>query len=240
MRKINIMNQKALHKISYGLYVVSTFEGDEKNGQIANTLFQVTSEPQRVAVALNKENLTHSMVEKSKIFCASVLSKNTPMEFIGRFGFRSGRDINKFGGVNYKEGKTGAPIVLDNSIAYVEAKVISTLDVGSHTIFVGEVVDCDVLSDEEPMTYDYYHKIKGGKAPKSAPTYIKDEKNEEKEAEKMSEKKYRCTVCGYVYDPAKGDPESGIAPGTPFEQIPDTWVCPICGAKKSQFEPLDQ
>ncbi len=234
------MNPKALHKISYGLYVVSTFDGDKKNGQIANALFQVTSEPQRVAVVLNKENLTHSMLEKSKVFCASVLSKNTSMEFIGRFGFRSGRGMDKFEGVNYKDGKTGAPIVQDNSLAYIEARVMNEMDAGTHTIFVGEVVDCDILSDEEPMTYDYYHKIKGGKAPKSAPTYIKDEKANGDEAEKMNaQKKYRCTVCGYVYDPAKGDTESGIAPGTPFEQIPETWVCPICGAKKSEFEPVD-
>ncbi|MDY6986125.1 MAG: rubredoxin [Candidatus Thermoplasmatota archaeon] len=233
------MNPKALHKISYGLYIIST-SGEKDNGQIANTLIQVTSEPKRVAVALSKENLTHSMIERSKVFSASILSKSAPLQFIGRFGFRSGRDIDKFEGVNYKGGKTGAPIVLDNSIAYVEANVISTLDVGSHTIFVGEVVDCDLLSDEEPMTYDYYHRMKGGKSPKAAPTYIKDEKANGDEAEKMNaQKKYRCTVCGYVYDPAKGDPESGVAPGTPFEQIPDTWVCPICGAKKSEFEPVD-
>ena len=231
------MNQKALHRISYGLYVISSFEGDKKNGQIANALIQVTSEPQNVVIALNKENLTHSMIEESRAFSASVLSKNTPFQFIGQFGFKSGRDTDKFEGVNYKKGATGAPIVLDNSIAYLEAKVINTLDVGTHTIFVGEVVDCDILSKDEPMTYEYYHTIKGGKSPKTAPTYIKDEKAEEKEAVKM--KKYRCTVCGYVYDPQQGDSESGVAPGTPFEQIPDTWSCPICGAKKSEFEPLE-
>jgi flavin reductase (DIM6/NTAB) family NADH-FMN oxidoreductase RutF/rubredoxin len=231
------MNPKALHKISYGLYVISSFDGDKKNGQIANALIQVTSEPQNVAIALNKENLTHSMVEKSRVFSASVLSKNTPFPFIGRFGFKSGRDTDKFEGVNYKKGATGAPIVLDNSIAYLEARVISTLNAGTHTIFVGEVVDCDILSEDEPMTYEYYHTIKGGRSPKTAPTYIKDEKPEEKEVGKM--KKYRCTVCGYVYDPQQGDPESGIAAGTPFEQIPDTWSCPICGAKKSEFEPIE-
>jgi len=231
------MNQKALHRISYGLYVISSFEGDKKNGQIANALIQVTSEPQNVVIALNKENLTHSMIEKSRVFSSSVLSKNTPFQFIGQFGFKSGRDTDKFKGVNYRKGATGAPIVLDNSIAYLEAKVINTLDLGTHTIFVGEVVDCDVLSEEEPMTYEYYHTIKGGKSPKTAPTYIKDEKVEEKEAVKM--KKYRCTVCGYVYDPQQGDPESGIAAGTPFEKIPDTWSCPICGAKKSEFEPIE-
>jgi len=178
------MNQKALHRISYGLYVISSFEGDKKNGQIANALIQVTSEPQNVVIVLNKENLTHSMIEKSRVFSASVLSKNTPFQFIGQFGFKSGRDTDKFKGVNYRKGATGAPIVLDNSIAYLEAKVINTLDVGTHTIFVGEVVDCDVLSEEEPMTYEYYHTIKGGKSPKTAPTYIKDEKVEEKEAVK--------------------------------------------------------
>lgn len=169
------MNKKALHKISYGLYIVASVNKDGKlNGQIANTVFQITSEPVRIAISLNKENLTHQYVEESGIFSVSVLSKNTPLRFIGKLGFKSGRDIDKFEGVNFKKGTLGAPIVLDNTIAYLEAKVIKSVDVGTHTIFIGEVEDADILNDEEPMTYDFYHKVKRGTAPKTAPTYIGD------------------------------------------------------------------
>ncbi len=100
---------------------------------------------------------------------------------------------------------------------------------GTHTIFIGEVVDAAVLTDEEPMTYAYYHLVKRGATPKAAPTYLKEEGGDRMDT-------YECTVCGYIYDPEKGDPDSGIAPGTPFEELPDDWVCPVCGAAKDQFE----
>jgi rubredoxin len=134
--------------------------------------------------------------------------------------------------VDYKVGVTGAPIVLENTIGYLGAELIDILDSGTHTIFIGRIVDAKIINDGEPMTYAYYHNIKGGKAPKTAPTYIKVESR--KEVGKMA--KYKCTVCGYIYDPEKGDPDSGIKPGTPFEGLPDDWVCPVCGAEKSAFE----
>jgi flavin reductase (DIM6/NTAB) family NADH-FMN oxidoreductase RutF/rubredoxin len=225
------MNVEALHKISYGMYIITS--GKERcNGQIANTVFQVTSEPETVAVCINKENLTHELIEQSQIFAVSALSKDTPLKFIGGFGFRSGREIDKFEGVNFKIGKTGTRIVLDNSIAYLEAEVIDEIEVGTHTLFIGKVVDADVLNDEEPMTYAYYHEVKRGTTPSSAPTYIRTEAVQE--VRKMD--KYKCLICGYVYDPEIGDPNSGIKPGTSFEELPDSWVCPICGAAKDQFE----
>jgi len=105
------------------------------------------------------------------------------------------------------------------------------MDVGTHTLFTGKVIKGDLLSDGEPMSYAYYHEIKGGTSPETAPTYIK---NEEKEVIKME--KYRCKICGYVYEPEKGDPDGGIAPGTSFQDLPNDWVCPVCGASKNQFE----
>lgn len=228
------MDAKALHQISYGLYVISSFRGDKLNGQIANTLFQVASEPPSVAVSINKQNLTHSFIHDSGIFAASILSQNTPLRFIGDFGFRSGRDVDKFAQVNYKIGKTGAPIVLDHALAYVEAELINETDAGSHTIFLGKLVEAQILSSGEPMSYAYYHEVKRGSTPKTAPVYIEEEKRVKKLAG------YRCTVCGYIYDPEKGDPDGGIAPGTPFEDIPDDWVCPVCGAAKSDFEKLEE
>ena len=229
------MNGKSLHKISYGLYVVCSKNKKKINGQIANAIFQVTAFPQTIAISINKKNLTHEFIEKSKVFTISVLSEEAPMKFIGIFGFNSGRSINKFEGINYKIGKTEAPIVINYTISYIECEVINKIDVGTHTIFISNVVDAEILSDGKPMTYEFYHLVKGGISPKTAPTYYSEiDKKEKKEEIKMN--KYVCKVCGYVYDPEKGDPDSGIKPGTNFKDLPDDWVCPVCGAGKNQFE----
>jgi len=227
------MNLKALYKLGYGLYVVCSRKGDKLNGQIANTVFQITSEPPTIAVSINKNNLTHEFIKESKVFVASVLSRDTPLSFIGHFGFKSGRDIDKLEGISYKTGETQAPVVTENALAYLEARVIQEMDVGTHTIFTGELVGADVLREGEPMTYAYYHQVKRGTTPKTAPSYIE----EKQEAPKMA--KYKCTVCGYIYDPVLGDPDGGIKPGTPFEEIPDDWVCPVCGAAKDEFERME-
>ena len=223
------MDPKALYKISYGLYLVTSKKEEQINGQTANALIQVTAEPPAIAIGLNRQNLTNKFIKESKVFAVSILSQDTPLNFIGQFGFKSGRDINKFDQVNYKRGKTGAPIVLDNTLAYLEVKVTQEMDVGTHTIFVGEIVESGVLKDGEPMTYAYYHQVKRGTTPKTAPTYRKEEK-------KPAAAKYQCTICSYIYEPEKGDPDGGIPPGTPFEDIPDSWTCPVCGASKDQFE----
>jgi flavin reductase (DIM6/NTAB) family NADH-FMN oxidoreductase RutF/rubredoxin len=229
------MNLKALYKLGYGLYIVCSRKGDKLNGQIANTVFQITSEPPTIAVSINKSNLTHEFIRESKVFTASILAQDTPLAFIGHFGFKSGRDIDKLRGINYKLGETKAPVVTDHALAYLEAKVSKELDVGTHTIFIGELVGADVIKEGEPMTYAYYHQVKRGTTPKTAPSYIEEKKEA---GTKMA--KYECTVCGYIYDPALGDPDGGIAPGTPFEKIPDDWVCPVCGAAKSEFEKIEE
>ncbi|MFC2057172.1 flavin reductase family protein, partial [Chloroflexota bacterium] len=147
------MDVHALHKLGYGLYVICSRKGGKFNGQIANTVFQITSEPPTIAVSINKNNLTHEFIKESKVFTASVLRQDTPISFIGHFGFKSGREIDKLEGINYKTGKTQAPVVIDNTTAYLEAKVTQEIDVGTHTVFIGEVVDADVISEEECMTY---------------------------------------------------------------------------------------
>jgi flavin reductase (DIM6/NTAB) family NADH-FMN oxidoreductase RutF/rubredoxin len=229
------MKRETLHKISYGLYIICSKNEEKINGQIANALFQVTAQPATIAVSINKQNLTHEYIQKSNFFTVSILSENTPMNYIGNFGFKSGRDIDKFKDVEYKLGKTKSPIVLDNALACIEAEVIDKIDVGTHTIFIGRVEEAEILSEDKPMTYEYYHKVKGGVSPITAPTYdsIVDKKRK-KEEKKMD--KYVCTICGYVYDPEKGDPDGEIAPGTKFEDIPEEWVCPLCGASKSDFK----
>lgn len=228
------MIYEAICKLSYGMYIISSRKNDKLNGQIANTVFQITSDPATIAVSINKQNLTHEYIMDSRVFTASILSEEAPMQFMGLFGFRSGRSIDKFKEIKYKTGKTNAPVVLDYSVAYLESEVINSIDVGTHTIIVGKVIDGEKISDGKPMTYECYHDIKKGKSPEAAPTYIKENIQSKQGGLKMA--KYKCTVCGYIYDPETGDPDSGIKPGTPFEKIPDTWVCPICGVGKDKFE----
>jgi flavin reductase (DIM6/NTAB) family NADH-FMN oxidoreductase RutF/rubredoxin len=227
-----------LFKLSYGMCILSSKEDDKLDGCIVNTVFQLTPEPPIVAVSVNKQCLTHQFISKSKVFAVSILSEAAPIPFIGRFGFRSGRDINKFEQVRFRTGATGAPIVLDNTVAFLEAQLTHSIDVGSHTLFIGSVVSCETLDDNAyPMTYAYYRDVKHGRTPKSAATYLEDKPGPDKEEKKM--KKYRCIMCSYIYDPATGDPDNGVKPGTSFENLPDGWVCPDCGAGKDQFEPVE-
>jgi flavin reductase (DIM6/NTAB) family NADH-FMN oxidoreductase RutF len=165
---------KALYKLGYGLYIVTSLKENKLNGQTANTVFQITSEPPTIAVSINKNNLTHEFIKQSKVLAASILAQDTPLSFIGHFGFKSGRDLDKLSGINYKIGKTGAPLVTDNTLAYLEARVIKEVDVGTHTIFIGELVGAEVIKEGEPMTYAYYRQVKRGTTPKTAPVYIEE------------------------------------------------------------------
>jgi len=229
------MNPKALQKLGYGLYVVCSKKEDKFNGQIANTLFQACSEPPVIAVAINRQNLTHEFIAQSKVFTGSILSQETPLSFIGNFGFKSGRQFDKFKDVHFKLGETLVPIVLDHTLAYLEAKVLNQIEVGTHTIFLGEIVGGDVVKEGDPMTYAYYHQVKRGTTPKSAPSYVEETKKVVRGLVK-----YKCNVCGYIYDPEKGDPDGGIKGGTPFEGIPDRWACPVCGATKDMFAKMEE
>ncbi|MHB8908961.1 MAG: rubredoxin [Syntrophales bacterium] len=230
------MNKSAFHKLSYGLYVVTSGEAGKFNGQIANAAFQVTSEPPTVAVSINKQNYTHECIRTCRQFAVSILAETAPMTLVGRFGFKCGRDIDKLEGIATRTGRTGIPVVTDHCVAFVETEVVGEMDCGTHTIFLGRVVECDIIdAATEPMTYAYYRQVKGGKSPKTAPTYEKDEPPKTTPpAEKAA--RYTCTVCGYIYDPAVGDPAGKIKPGTAFEELPADWVCPVCGAGKDKFE----
>jgi flavin reductase (DIM6/NTAB) family NADH-FMN oxidoreductase RutF/rubredoxin len=229
------MDTKVFRKISYGVYIVTAREGNRINGQVANAVMQVCSRPPIVAIAINKENLTHAFMKKSGVFAVSILAQDAPPKLIGTFGFKSGRDLNKFEAIPYRMGANRCPIIEEHTVGYFGGKVTKELDAGTHTIFMGEVQEGELYNDKEPMTYAYYHAVKGGTTPKTAPTYIDTMKTEQKEDKIM--KKYKCTVCGYIYDPDKGDADGGIPPGTPFEKLPDDWTCPICGASKADFEP---
>lgn len=225
------MNTKALHKISYGLYIITAKSGDKINGQVANTVFQISGDPATIAVSINKQNLTGEFIRDSKVFGVCILAQEAPLSLIGQFGFKSGREVDKFAGTNYRTGSTGVPWLTDHILACLEAEVIQEVDAGTHRIFIGRVTGAEVWKEGVPMTYAYYHQIKRGSVPKTAPGYTPEQKER-----KVAMDKYVCSVCGYEYDPAVGDPENGIAPDTPFEQLPGDWVCPVCGVGKGEFE----
>ncbi len=166
------IDRSAFRAFSYGVYVVCSGSEARRNGQICNTVFQVTSEPPTVAASINKLNFTHEILTEHRNFTVSVLSEEAPMVYIGRFGFRCGRDFDKFEGIRARQGSTGAPIPEDYSVSFIECRVTDSLDCGTHTLFLGEVVDAGVLSDATPMTYAFYHEVKKGKSPSRAPTFI--------------------------------------------------------------------
>lgn len=163
------MNQSALFRLSYGVYICSTWDNGRPTGCIANSAMQITNSPATVAVSINRDNFTHGCIEDCGYFALTVLSEKVNPRLIGKFGFFSGRDKDKFEGVDYTvRGKLPVP---DDGCAYLVCKVTNKMETSTHTVFLGEIVDADLLKNEPPMTYDYYHRVIKGKAPKSAPTY---------------------------------------------------------------------
>ncbi len=170
-----VLDRRAFRDLSYGLYIVTSRDEGRLNGQVVNTVIQVTSDPPRVAVIISKKNLTHEFISKSKVFGVSVLAESAPMSFFGPFGFRSGRDFDKFSKVQFREGVTGCPLLTEHSLSLLEADVFDEIDLGSHTIFIGNVVNSEVLAEGPPLTYRYYHERLKGKPSKNAPTYAPDQ-----------------------------------------------------------------
>ncbi|MCB0821117.1 MAG: flavin reductase [Bacteroidales bacterium] len=246
------MNLEAFFKMSYGIYLITSKRGGELSGYIANTAFQVTSEPPKIAISCHKNNISTHIIEESGVFNLSVLEKDTDAGLIGLFGYQSGHEDEKFERVDYKLGNNGAPVILSHSIAYFECKVVDKFDVGSHYLFIGEVTDGELLAREkDPLTYSYFRNEMKLMAPERAPTYVDKNKlkkfqdeNQQEEQNKVEVSeankkdlgdKYICTICAFVYDPEVGDEAMGIPPGTPFEDLPEDYTCPICAAAKSMF-----
>lgn len=167
------VDPRVFRDLSYGLYIISSTDGARLNAQLVNTVLQVTSEPPRIAVTVNVKNLTHEYIEKSKVFAAMVLDESVTMPFLGVFGFRTGRDFDKFAKTRHTAGVTGAPILSENVLSFVEARVVDQISLGTHTTFVGEVVNTGVLKSGNPLTYRYYHENLRGKTPPGAPSFIK-------------------------------------------------------------------
>jgi flavin reductase (DIM6/NTAB) family NADH-FMN oxidoreductase RutF/rubredoxin len=243
------MKFKAFHKLSYGLYLIASEHQGKKAGYIANTAFQVTSEPPQLAISCHKNNFSSQIILNSGRFSVSVLKKEVNMKIIGDFGFMSSVDINKFSGINYIKGPSGAPIVVDSSVAWFDCKVVKSVDLGSHYLIIGDVLDSDEISDEEPLTYQYYREKYKMFSPRNSPTYIEKSKLDEGVKSIIIEERagetdvtyfdgenYICAICGFVYKPEEGDPTMGIPPGTPFENLPADYHCPVCNAAKEYFQ----
>jgi flavin reductase (DIM6/NTAB) family NADH-FMN oxidoreductase RutF/rubredoxin len=218
---------EAFYKVTYGLYIVCSGEKNRGNGFVSNTVFQVSAEPVKFAVCCNKNNYTAEFIKRYKAFSVSVLGQNVSSDLIGSFGYKTGREFNKMTGRSIRFGDTGVPILLDESLAFFEFRLLETIDAGTHLIFIGELLNAEILdNNKEPLTYLYYRQVKKGVAPKNAPTYI--DKSKLGKSTKLSiSKKFKCPACGFIYDE---DVEK-----VKFKDLPDDWVCPVCGTEKSDF-----
>ncbi|MEE3350080.1 MAG: flavin reductase [Candidatus Gastranaerophilaceae bacterium] len=209
------MNKNILRNLSYGVYVVSTLNGEKPTGCIANSAMQVTHDT--IAVSINHENFTNECIKKAGKFAISILGVDVNDNIIPVFGFTSGRDRNKF--ENVESEKIDGLNVISDSTGYIVCDVINTMETETHTIFLGRIIDGDTLKDQIPMSYAYYHKVKKGNSPKAAPTFIEDTPKPEAE---NSKPRYKCTICGYIYE---GD----------LTKEPDDYVCPLCKQGKDKF-----
>lgn len=202
------MDNKALFKLSYGVFVLAARAGDKVNGCITNTCIQVANSPTRVALSVINANYTCQLLKEGGLFCLTLLDESCTMETIRHFGYQSGRDVDKFGQIRPQLDRNGVPYLPWQSCACLSGRVVSSQDLGSHTLFIAEVEDAQVLSDREPLTYAYYQNVLKPK-PQAAP-----------------EKKivgWRCRICGYVYQ---------------GEALPDGFMCPLCGHPAEDFEPV--
>ncbi len=206
------MNKNAIRNMSYGVYVISSKDAGRDVGCVANSAMQITSSPATIAVSINHDNYTNGAIRSSGVFAISVLPEDIDQSVIGTFGFKSSRDVDKFSLVASVE-KSGLRIP-SGALCYIVCKVIDTMETATHTVFLGEVTDADMLNSGEPMTYAYYHKVKKGTSPKNAPTYVEEE---------ASPSGWKCSICGYIENK---------------EELPEGYTCPICTVPASMFNKL--
>lgn len=236
------MNKAAFSKFIAGLYIVSSRKGNRLNGHVSNSVVQVSSSPALFSIACHKENFTSECILESKAFSVSVLQQDVDLEFLSPWGFKSGADINKFENRNFVLGSLLTPILLEKTIAWIDCKLVNTVDVGSHYLFIGEAIDSEVEKEGvPPLSYPYYHEVIKGISPEHAPTYMEHEMNlAVADGETNQNLIYKCTVCGYEYNPLKGDFMADIPPNTSFADLPADWRCPLCNVGKEFFEPLNE
>jgi flavin reductase (DIM6/NTAB) family NADH-FMN oxidoreductase RutF/rubredoxin len=203
------MDNKALFSLTYGVFMLATKSGDTMNGCITNTCIQVANSPTRVSVAVLNTNYTCDLIKESGVFTASLLDQTCTFETIKHFGFQSGRDVDKFKEIKPQFDESGLPYLGWQTCAVLSCKVVDSVELGSHTLFIAEVTDAKVLSDQAPLTYaDYHSKVK----PKP------EQKDETKKIVG-----WRCKICKYVYEGS---------------ELPADFTCPLCGHGPDDFEPI--
>ena len=203
------MDKKAMYKLSYGLFVLTAKEGDKDNGCIINTAIQAASAPNQISVCVSKANYTHDMITRTGEFTISVISKESDFSLFKHFGFQSGRDVNKFEAYeSCNRGNNGIYYITEGTNSYISVKVDKTVDLGSHTMFIGEVTDMEVLSDAASVTYEYY--LENIKPKPQAVGKTED-----------NQTIWRCMICGYEYV---------------GEELRDDFICPLCKHPASDFE----
>ena len=205
------MDKKAMYKLSYGLFVLTAKEDSKDNGCIINTAIQAASEPNQLSICVNKLNYTHDMIKRTGAFTVSVISQNASFDLFKQFGFQTGREADKFADFSScTRGANGIYYITEGTNAYISVKVTKSEDLGSHTIFIGEITDMEVLSEVPSVTYEYYlNNIK----PKPQAVDITEE----------GQTVWRCTICGYEYV---------------GEELPEDFVCPLCKHPASDFEKI--
>ena len=205
-----MIDKKALYDISCGLCILSANDGKKDTGCIINTLCQVASSPLTISIAVNKANYTAEVIAKSRVFNVSILSEDAPFGMIEHFGFQSGRNVNKFEGCTLSRySANGCRYHFVSTTAFISARVLYELDLGSHLLFIAEVTEAGKTGEGRPMTYAYYQSTVKPKPQKK---------------EKSEKKAWVCEVCGYIYE---GD------------ELPADYICPICKHPASDFKPME-
>lgn len=209
-----MFNKAVLWNLSYGVYIVSSMDNNRPIGCVANSIMQITHDT--IAVSLNHQNYTNKIAKENKHLVVSILANEVDENLIPTFGFCSSRDKNKFENIDY-EIINNLPVI-KNSIGYLILEIIKEVELETHTLFIGKIINGDVLNNSTPMTYKYYHDVIKGRAPKTAPTYIEEEISNEG-------LKYKCSICGYIYE---GD----------ISKENNEFVCPVCKQPKNVFQKI--
>ena len=204
-----MIEKEAMYKLTYGLFMLTTTDGQKQNGCIVNTVMMLTDNPKRIVVFVNKSNYSEELLRKTKIFNVSVLTEKTPFDIFKQFGFQSGRDVDKFEGGRYETSANGLYYLPDYANAVLSGKVVDCYDYDTHTLFVAEVTEAKTLNSDKSVTYEYYQNN------------VKPKPQAPKTEEPSGKGKWVCKVCGYVYE---GD------------ELPADFVCPWCKHPAEDFE----
>ena len=206
------METNVLNKLTYGLYILSSKKGDKANGCIIDACVQVGVDPDRVLISVMNSNYTRKLIKDSKVFCIAVLDEDCPFELIKHFGYQSGKDIDKFNGMTTFDDINDVPCILTHTCAAISARVVESINIGSHTIFIGKVMDMKHLSNKNPMTYAYYQQH----------VMPKTDKPDETKGDRPIIG-WKCTVCGSIYSDA---------------ELPNDYTCSVCGHPAGDFVPM--